>query len=86
MNIYVGNLNYNVDDNDLNTIFGEFGTVSSAKVIKDQYSGKGKGFGFIEMSNDSEALSAIDKLNGAEIQGRAMTVNEAKPKKSRNNY
>ena len=84
MNIYVGNLDYKVNENDLQGIFEDYGDVSSAKVITDKYSGRSKGFGFVTMEEESEAKKAIDELNGATLENRAMVVNEARPKK--NNY
>ena len=77
--IYVGNLSYSVDDQTLADIFAAFGTVESAKVVTDRDSGRSKGFGFVEMSTEAEASSAIEKLNGSEQSGRAMNVSEAKP-------
>jgi len=84
MNIYVGNLDYKVNENDLEGIFTDFGTVSSAKVIVDKYNGRSKGFGFVTMENDEEAKKAIEELNGATFENREIVVNEAKPK--RENY
>ena len=81
MNIYVGNLDYSVDDQDLEGIFNEYGTVSSAKVIMDKFSGRSKGFGFVEMDNKEEAEKAIKGLSGATLENREMVVNEARPKK-----
>ena len=81
MNIYVGNLSYGVSDDNLREVFEAFGAVSSAKVITDKYSGRSKGFGFVEMDNDAEANAAIEQLDGAEIDGRSVKVNEARPKK-----
>ena len=78
--LYVGNLSYDVDDAELNQMFSQHGTVGSASVIMDRSSGRSKGFGFVEMSSDSEAQSAIAALNGREHGGRALTVNEAKPR------
>ena len=78
--LYVGNLGYGVADPDLERLFAAYGTVKSAKVIKDRDSGRSKGFGFVEMSSDSEAQAAIAALNGQEHEGRALTVNEARPK------
>jgi RNA recognition motif-containing protein len=75
----VGNLPFSVTDNSLSDAFTACGTVTSSKVITDRDSGRSKGFGFVEMSSDSEAQAAIGKLNGADWEGRAMTVNEAKP-------
>ena len=80
MNIYVGNLSYGVSDDNLREVFEAFGAVSSAKVITDKYSGRSKGFGFVEMENDAEANAAIEQLDGAEIDGRTVKVNEARPK------
>lgn len=85
MNIYVGNLSYGVSDDNLREVFEAFGTVSSAKVITDKYSGRSKGFGFVEMDNDAEANAAIDQLDGAEIDGRSVKVNEARPREDRGN-
>ena len=82
MNIYVGNLDYRVDEKELNDVFSEYGTVSSAKVIIDKYNGRSKGFGFVEMENQDEANEAIQKLDGFTIADRKITVNEAKPKKT----
>ena len=80
--LYVGNLSYEVQDRDLQQLFAEYGTVSSAKVVTDRDTGRSKGFGFVEMSTDAEAEAAISALNGSEIQGRALTVNEARPKEA----
>ncbi len=80
MNIYVGNLNYNVSETDLKEIFAEYGSVDSAKLIMDKFSGRSKGFGFVEM-NDESARKAIEGLNGAVLESRDMVVNEAKPKR-----
>lgn len=77
--LYVGNLPFSVTDHSLSDAFTACGTVTSSKVITDRDSGRSKGFGFVEMSSDSEAQAAIEKLNGADWEGRAMTVNEAKP-------
>lgn len=81
MNIYVGNLNYRVNESDLKEIFEEYGTVSSTKIIMDKYSGRSKGFGFVEMENNDEGKKAIEELNGATYETREMVVNEARPKK-----
>ena len=82
--IYVGNMSYDNNESTLRDLFAEFGEVVSTKVIIDQMTGRSKGFGFIEMENDEEALSAIAGLNGKEVNGRALKVNEAvdRPKKS----
>lgn len=77
--LYVGNLPYSVDDAQLNEMAAPFGAVLSATVIKDKFSGQSKGFGFVEMENDEEALKAIEALNGKDLGGRALKVNEARP-------
>lgn len=81
--LYVGNLSYGTTDSDLQRMFEEFGTVQSAQVIMDRDSGRSKGFAFVEMGNDQEAQAAINALNGQEVDGRALTVNEAKPREDR---
>lgn len=81
--IYVGNLSYTVDSNQLSDVFSEFGTVDSANVITDRETGRSKGFAFIEMSSSNEAQNAIQKLNGMELSGRAMNISEAKPQEPR---
>src|SRR5437762_14229423 len=78
--LYVGNLAYGVSSSDLEQMFAPFGTVESAQVITDRDTGRSKGFGFVEMSSDAEAQAAIAAMNGQESGGRALTVNEAKPK------
>ncbi len=78
--IYVGNLAYGVTDSDLEQMFAAHGTVQSAQVIMDRDTGRSKGFGFVEMGSDQEAQAAIAALNGKEVDGRALTVNEARPK------
>jgi RNA recognition motif-containing protein len=83
--LYVGNMSFSMDDGSLQTLFASHGTVTSAKIIMDRDSGRSKGFGFVEMSNSSEAQSAIEKLNGQEVEGRALTVNEARPQEPRSN-
>ncbi len=83
MNIYVGNLAYEVTDDDLNEAFSPFGEVTSARVIRDRFTDRSRGFGFVEMSNDTEAQTAIDDVNGKEIKGRAVTVNQARPREDR---
>jgi RNA recognition motif-containing protein len=83
MNIYVGNLAYSVTENDLKDAFSEFGEVSSVNIITDKFSGKSKGFGFVEMPNNSEADAAIDTLNGRALKGRNIKVNQAKPRGDR---
>lgn len=84
MNIYIGNLSYEVTDSDLQSAFSAFGSVTSAKVVMDMDSGRSKGFGFVEMAAQDEAQNAIAKLNGSEIRGRAVSVNEARPRTERN--
>jgi RNA recognition motif-containing protein len=81
--IYVGNLSYTVDSNQLSDLFGQVGTVDSANVIMDRDTGRSKGFAFVEMAENSEAAAAIAKFNGAELGGRAMNVSEAKPQAPR---
>jgi RNA recognition motif-containing protein len=83
MNIYVGNLSEDVTDEDLRAAFEAFGQVESANVIKDKYSGESRGFGFVEMAGKSEAQKAIDEMNGKDLKGRTVTVNEARPKRDR---
>ena len=83
--IYVGNLPFSASEETLNEMFGQFGTVDSAKVITDRDTGRSKGFAFVEMSTDEEANEAINALNGKDCGGRAMTVNEAKPQAPREN-
>jgi RNA recognition motif-containing protein len=81
--LYVGNLGYGVSTSDLETMFGAHGTVDSAQVIEDRSTGQSKGFGFVEMGSDAEAQTAISALNGQDHDGRALTVNEAKPREPR---
>jgi RNA recognition motif-containing protein len=83
--LYVGNLPYSATDQILQDTFAQCGTVTSAKIITDRDSGRSKGFGFVEMSTEAEAADAISKFNGADYDGRAMTVNEAKPMEPREN-
>ena len=78
--LYVGNLSYGMSDSDLQRIFEPHGTVQSAQVIMDRETGRSKGFGFVEMGSDAEAQAAITALNGQQIEGRNLTVNEARPK------
>jgi len=80
MNIYVGNLSYGIKDADLEKLFETYGTVVSAKVIKDRETGRSKGFGFVEFENDDEAKAAIEQLTGTEFSGRPLVVKEALPK------
>ena len=81
--LYVGNLAYGVTDSDLEQMFGAHGTVQSAQVIMDRDTGRSKGFGFVEMGSDQEAQAAIAALSGKEVDGRQLTVNEAKPREDR---
>jgi RNA recognition motif-containing protein len=83
MNIYVGNLSFDVSEENLRQIFEPFGQVSSITIIKDKYSGQSRGFGFIEMPDRAEAQAAIGNLNGKEVLGRQMNVNEARPRNDR---
>ncbi len=80
MNIYVGNLSWSMTDDDLSNLFSEYGSVTTAKILKDKVSGRSKGFGFVEMEDDEAAKSAIAALNDAEVQGRKLKVNESQPK------
>ena len=80
MNIYVGNLSFGVTDEDVRQAFDPFGQISSVRVIVDRDTGRSKGFGFVEMPNDAEAQSAISDLDGKELQGRSIKVNEARPR------
>jgi RNA recognition motif-containing protein len=81
MNIYVGNLNYRIQENDLKSVMEHYGNVDSIKVIKDRETGRSKGFAFVEMQDDDEAKNAIEGLNEKELEGRQMIVKEAIPKK-----
>jgi len=83
MNIYVSNLSFNVQDEDLREFFAPYGEVTSAKIINDKFTGKSRGFGFVEMSDDNAAQKAIDELNGGIVEGRTIRVTEAKPKENR---
>jgi RNA recognition motif-containing protein len=80
MNIYVGNLSWQMTDEDLRTLFEQYGSVTSAKIVKDKVSGRSKGFGFVEMPEDSEAQNALSSLYESEVMGRKIIVNEAQPK------
>jgi len=80
MKIYVGNLSYEVTDEDLRVAFEPFGQIESATILKDKYSGQSKGFGFVEMASKAEGQAAIDGLNGKELKGRTLNVNEARPR------
>lgn len=81
MNIYIGNLNYRVREEDLRQVMEEYGTVDSVKIIKDRETGRSKGFAFVEMPDNAEGSKAIEELNEAEYEGRQMVVKEALPKK-----
>ncbi len=83
MNIYVGNISYNVVDEDLRQVFEQFGEVESVKIITDRQTGRSKGFGFVEMPSDDEAQAAIDELDGKEFQDRNLRVNVARPRRER---
>jgi RNA recognition motif-containing protein len=80
MNIFVGSLPWSIEEADLRESFEAYGTVESAKVITDKFTGRSKGFGFVEMPNDDEALKAIEELNGATVEGRTIVVNKSEPK------
>ncbi len=80
MNIYVGNLSWNLKDQDLSNLFASHGEVVSAKIVTDKFTNRSKGFGFVEMSNDDQAQAAITALNGTEVDGRNIVVNESRPK------
>jgi RNA recognition motif-containing protein len=82
-NLFVGNLPYAMDNDKLAQLFAAAGTVTSAKVISDKYSGRSRGFGFVEMSTDEESKKAIEMFNGKDIEGRALVVNEARPREER---
>jgi len=83
MKIYVGNLSYDVSEENLRQAFGAFGQVDSASIVKDKYSGQPRGFGFVEMSDRAEAQAAIQNLNGKDLRGQQMNVNEARPRTDR---
>lgn len=80
MNIYVGNLSWNLKDQDLSNLFAAHGEVASAKIVTDKFTNRSKGFGFVEMPNDDQAQAAIAALNGTEVDGRNIVVNESRPK------
>lgn len=85
MNIYVSNLSFNVNDEDLHDFFADYGEVSSAKVITDKFTNKSRGFGFVEMADDEAARKAIAELDGGIVEGRAIKVTEARPREERSN-
>ena len=84
MNIYVGNLNYRLQEDDLKEAFSNYGEVSTVKIISDRVTGRAKGFGFVEMPNDDDALKAIENLDGSELMEREMRVNQARPRTENN--
>ncbi len=86
MNLYIGNLDYSVKEEQLQKLFEEFGEVTSSKIITDKFTGRSKGFGFVEMQNDSEAKAAISALNGKMINNREISVNEARPKNENDSF
>ena len=86
MKIYVGNISFNTSNQDLSDLFGAYGTVESANVIEDRETGRSRGFGFVEMSSKSDGESAISALNGKEVDGRELKVNEAKPREDRGGF
>jgi RNA recognition motif-containing protein len=83
MNIYVGNLPFSASEDDVREVFGAYGEVSSVALIKDKVTGKPRGFGFVEMPNNTEAQQAIDELNGRDFKGRSLVVNQARPREDR---
>ncbi len=85
-NLYVGGLPYSTTEGQLQEIFAKYGSVESARVITDKFTGRSKGFGFVEMSSGGEAQKAIEALNGTEIEGRTLTVNEARPQEKRSGF
>src|ERR1017187_2157051 len=86
MNIYVGNLSWSMTDDDLSNLFSQYGTVSSAKILKEKNTGRSKGFGFVEMEDDEAAKTAIAALNESEVQGRKLIVNESQPRPEGGGY
>lgn len=84
--LYVGNLPFSTTDQDLSDFFSQCGTVDSARIVSDRDTGRSRGFGFVEMSNDDEAQDAISRLHGVEMEGRALTVNEARPREERGGF
>ena len=83
LRIFIGNLSFKTTEGELETLFAESGSVTSVTIIMDRFSGRSRGFGFIEMGSEEEAQAAIERLNGYEFEGRALTVNEAKPQERR---
>lgn len=86
MNIYISNLSYSLNDADLQEFFAEYGEVTSAKIIMDRETGRSRGFGFVEMPNDAEGQKAIDELNGAEYDGKTISVNIARPREDKPSF
>ena len=80
MNLYVGNLSYDMSEENLRTEFAEYGEVQSAKIITDKFTGRSRGFGFVEMNSDDEGKKAMEELNGKDVDGRQLVVNEARPR------
>ncbi len=85
MRIYVGGISYNTNNEGLRALFATMGTVNDANIVEDKYTGQSKGFGFVDMPNDSEAQEAINRFNGYDLDGRSLTVNQAKPREDRSN-
>ena len=81
MNLYVGNLSYDMSEENLRTEFAEYGEVQSAKIITDKFTGRSRGFGFVEMTSDDEGKKAMEELNGKDVEGRQLVVNEARPRR-----
>ena len=81
MNLYVGNLSYDMSEENLRSEFSEYGEVQSAKIITDKFTGRSRGFGFVEMNSDDEGKKAMEELNGKDIEGRELVVNEARPRR-----
>ena len=81
MNLYVGNLSYDMSEENLRTQFAEYGEVQSAKIITDKFTGRSRGFGFVEMNSDGEGKKAMEELNGKDFEGRQLVVNEARPRR-----
>ena len=80
MNLYVGNISYEMSEDDLTSTFGEYGEVTSVKIINDKFTGRSRGFGFVEINSDDGGKKAIEELNGKDIKGRQLVVNEARPR------
>lgn len=83
MNLYVGNLSFDTDEQALRQLFADYGNVTSARIITDRDTGRSRGFGFVELEDDSAALKAVNELNGSELDGRTLTINEARPREPR---